>query len=234
MVKKISVLKALNKKIKAAIIFILSLGFYGLQGQTELHIKDADGNIYKTVKIGKQIWMAENLKTTKYNDGTRIPLISNGTVWANFETIGYCWYENDSAKYINPYGALYNWRAINTGKLCPANWHVPTYLDLLTLTNYLGDTVTGGDKLKESGTAHWLGPNNKATNLTGFTALPGGARNFIGSFAGIREQGYWWSSTEVSEGFAWSLILYYTESLVLKSNLLVYKTMGQSVRCLKD
>jgi uncharacterized protein (TIGR02145 family) len=228
------VLKVQYKKLKEVTFILLCLRFSGLLAQTELSVKDIDGNVYKTIKIGKQIWMAENLKTTKYNDGTSIPLVTDSTVWANFEKPGYCWYGNNIANFKTPYGALYNWRAVNTGKLCPANWHVPTYLDLLTLTNYLGDTATGGDKLKESGTAHWLGPNNKATNLTGFTALPGGARNFIGSFAGIREQGYWWSSTEVSEGFAWSLILYYTESLVLKSNLLVYKTMGQSVRCLKD
>jgi uncharacterized protein (TIGR02145 family) len=227
-------LKIRIKKLKVGILIFLSFGLQVIQAQTELSLKDADGNVYKTVKIGKQVWMAENLKTTKYNDGTAIPLVADSLEWTNFERTGYCWYGNNISKFKTPYGALYNWRAVNTGKLCPTDWHVPTYFDLKNLTDYLGDTTTGGGKLKESGTTHWLTPNKGATNNSGFTALPGGGRSFIGSFGGIQEQGYWWSSTEVTEGNAWCLILYCSESMVLKSNLLVYKTMGLSVRCLKN
>jgi len=224
----------LQNKLIFGITLLLGFGLSGIKAQTEPAVKDADGNVYKTVTIGKQVWMAENLKTTKYNDGTVIPLVTDSNVWANFETIGYCWYQNNNVKFKNPYGALYNWRTVSTGKLCPTGWHVPANTDWTILINYLGDSTIAGGKLKESGTKHWSNPNTGATNVTGFTALPGGARNFMGSFSGIGEQGYWWSATEINEGTAWCLIIYYNASLAVKSNLLVYKTMGLSVRCVKD
>lgn len=150
-------------------------------------VADIDGNIYNTIAIGSQIWMKENLRTTKYNDGTSIPLVTNSTEWASI-TLGYCWYNNDPANYKSTYGALYNFLAVcsiyNGGKnICPTGWHVPSYDEWVTLALYLDpnaiqfyntiSSVAGG-KLKESGTDHWQSPNFGATNETGFTALPGG------------------------------------------------------------
>jgi len=110
-------------------------------------ITDIDGNYYTTVTIGTQVWMVENLKTTKYNDGTGIPLVTDNTVWCNLSTPGYCWYNNDETTYKNPYGALYNWHTVHTGKLCPSGWHVPTDSEWITLTSYFGGMNTA-DKLK--------------------------------------------------------------------------------------
>jgi len=138
---------------------------------------DIDGNVYNTITIGTQIWMKENLKTTKYNDGSSIPLVTDNTAWINLSTPGYCWYNNDAATYKSAYGAMYNWYTVNTGKICPPNWHVPTDTQWETLITYLGGKIIAGGKMKETGTAHWTSPNIGATNETGFTALPGGYRH---------------------------------------------------------
>jgi uncharacterized protein (TIGR02145 family) len=122
-------------------------------------VSDIDGNYYKTIQIGSQIWMAENLKTTRYNDGSNIPLVTDNTAWSNLTTPGYCWYNNDAATYKNVYGALYNWYAVNTGKLCPSGWHVPSEYEWTLLVNYLGGVYAAGGKLKETGTTHWYSPN---------------------------------------------------------------------------
>ena len=195
-------------------------------------VSDNDGNTYKTIQIGTQTWMAENLKTTKYNDGTVIPLVTDGTAWAALSTPGYCWYSNDAATYKATYGALYNWYTVNTGKLCPTGWHVPTDAEWTTLTTYLGGESNAGGKLKESGTIHWLSPNTGANNSSGFTTLPGGYRNYNGSFLGIGGDGYWWSSTEYATYIAWYRYMYYYLSNVYRSDF--YKLGGFSVRCLKD
>jgi uncharacterized protein (TIGR02145 family) len=164
---------------------------------TTLPVSDADGNDYKTVAIGAQVWMTENLKTTKYNDGTAIPLVTNHTAWNNLTTDGYCWYSNDATTYKDTYGALYNWYVVQTGKICPTGWHVPTEGEWQTLATYLGGAGIAGRKLKETGTAHWGIYNVSATNETGFTALPGGYRfcDFYETFNDIGLAGYWWSSS---------------------------------------
>jgi uncharacterized protein (TIGR02145 family) len=141
-------------------------------------ITDADGNYYNIVTIGTQTWMAENLETTKYNDGNNIPNISDNVAWSNLTTPGYCWYNNDDSTYKNLYGALYNWYTVNRGKLCPIGWHVPTDAEWTTLTTYLGGESVAGGRLKETGTMHWVSPNVGAINETGFTALPGSCRDF--------------------------------------------------------
>ncbi len=147
-------------------------------------VTDADGNSYKTILIGKQIWMAENLKTTKYNDGTDIPLVTNDSIWSTLTTHAYCWYNNDINN-KNIYGALYNWYVVNTGKLCPTGWHVPTIDEWRILGDpykYTRINISGtyGFELMESGTSHWL--NGSGTNETGFTALPRGPDNQYGSY----------------------------------------------------
>jgi len=194
-------------------------------------ITDNDGNVYNSVTIGTQVWMASNLKTTKYNDGTAIPLVTDGLVWVNLSTPAYCWYDNATAN-KNIYGALYNWYTVNTGKLCPTGWHVPSSAEWTTLTTYLGGTSVAGGKLKETGTSHWFTPNNGATNESGFTALPGGYHSDSGSFYYNVYNGLWWSSTGYSSMTAWGRRLYYNTIDVTSTSY--SQQWGMSVRCLKD
>ena len=194
-------------------------------------VKDYDGNVYGVVTIGTQKWMTENLKTTKYNDGTEIPLVTDSNAWENLSTPGYCWYHNYEAGY-KAFGSLYNWYTVNTGKLCPSGWHVPSDAEWTTLTTYLGGLDVAGGKLKEEGTAHWRTPNTGATNETGFTALPGGLRFDNGTFYEIGNAGFHWSTTEWGSDHAWDCLLRYNYS---PANIIVhYKGMGFSVRCLKN
>jgi uncharacterized protein (TIGR02145 family) len=200
-------------------------------------IKDNDANVYTAVTIGTQVWMIENLKTTKYNDGTSINNVTDSTAWAALTTPAYCWYNNDAATYKATYGALYNWYTVNTGKLYPAGWHVPSDAEWKTLEDYLGGYSVAGGILKEAGTAHWLTPNTGATNQYGFTALPGGSRSDDGSYAGlfysITSLGFWWSSTEVQTIYAAVRIM--SNSNTSTSAQTAYnKPYGFSVRCLRD
>jgi uncharacterized protein (TIGR02145 family) len=160
---------------------------------------DIDGNVYHEVTIGTQTWMVENLKTTRFNDGTPIPLITISlttfpTEWNNLTTPGFCWYKNDSTTYKNPYGALYNWYSVNTGKLAPTGWHVPSYSEWNTLITYLGGNTVAWEKLEDTSTTNWF-MNYGATNETGFSALPGGSCDLYG-FMYFGQAGMWWSSTE--------------------------------------
>jgi uncharacterized protein (TIGR02145 family) len=160
-------------------------------------VTDIEGYTYKTTKIGNQLWMAENLKTTTFSDGTEIPITSDSATWTNLTTPACCWYNNDSLTYSATYGTLYNWFTVNTENICPSGWHVPISEEWNELIDYLGGEFVAGDKLKEVGTAHWKGTNTEATNESGFTALPGGARAYYGSFMNIEMHGGWWSSDEV-------------------------------------
>jgi uncharacterized protein (TIGR02145 family) len=198
-------------------------------------VSDVDGNNYNTVKIGDQIWMAENLKTTKYNDGVLIPNVTG--FWSDYTSGAYCWYNDDENTNKNTYGALYNWLAVNTGKLCPAGWHVPSKEDWMLLAYYLGGPDLAGGKLKESGTAHWESPNTGATNITGFTALPGGMREDASGFGiyfgSMGTTGLWWSSDPPVEGTHQSILL---DSNSGEFSLFdwIYSQSGLSVRCLMD
>jgi uncharacterized protein (TIGR02145 family) len=202
------------------------------------HIADIQGNTYKTVAVGNQVWMAENLKTTEFNDGTAIPLVTDSVAWQTLTTPGYSWYNNDEAAYNHTYGALYNWFVVDLGSnggknLCPAGWHVPSNAEWHTLTEYLGgDTVASG-KLKEAGTEHWATPNTGATNETGFTALPGGMRGGFGSFYSIGYLGSWWSSTSWNQTDC-AIPRYIEYSDIWVDSDIQYKWAGMSVRCLKD
>jgi len=195
-------------------------------------VSDVEGNIYPIVDIGTQTWMGENLKTTKFNDGADIALVINDAEWSNLDTPGYCWYENDKTNYGDTYGALYNWYAVNTGKLCPAGWHVPTDAEWTILTDYLGGENMAGDKIKETGMAHWIRLNLTATNETGFTALPNGFRfPFEYTFSDIGFTANWWSSDFLAQDdkFAW-----YRElgNEFRRDGFL--KEFGLGVRCLRD
>ncbi len=199
-------------------------------------VQDVDGNSYNTTKIGLQRWMAENLRTTKYNDGTSISLVTGGTAWANLTTPGYCYFDNDPGEYSVPYGALYNYYVVaDTSSLnvCPEGWHVPTRAEWDTLTTYLGGLPVAGGKMKETGTFYWDSNNVGATNETDFSGLPGGHRFFGGTFNFIGSFGYWWSSTEsTSNTNALYLLLYYDVEYV--GRFADHKRSGFSVRCLKD
>ena len=196
-------------------------------------ITDVNNNHYRIVQIGTQVWMAENLKTTKFNDGTSIPLVTDNTSWANLTTPGYCWYNNDAVTNKNTYGALYNWYAGASGNLAPAGWHVPTYAEWATLITYLGDFSNAGGKLKETGTIHWLSPNYGATNETGFTALPGGDRIDDGTFADMKKYGNWWNSSEdfFNDGGSQSMAYNNGEVFIY---LEYSKIDGYSVRCIRN
>jgi uncharacterized protein (TIGR02145 family) len=198
-------------------------------------VTDIDGNIYHTVSIGTQVWMVENLKTTKYKDGTAIPLVTANSAWAALTTPGYCWSNNDSATYKSIYGAIYNWYAVNTGKLAPTGWHVPTDSEWSVLTAYLGGDSVAGGKLKEVGTTHWATPNNGATNASGFSALPGGWRGGTsgsGAFYGVGIEGYWWSSTTYNTSNSWMRAMFNNSANVSRTNNINFD--GFSVRCIKN
>ncbi len=192
---------------------------------------DQDGNVYKTVTIGTQTWMAENLRTTMYNDGiTAIPNVPDGEALI---TGAYWNYNNTTVTDdIATYGRLYNWYAVNTGKLAPKGWHVPTDAEWTTLTNYLGDESVAGGKLKETGTIHWAGDNTGATNETGFTALPGGNRSADGTFESFGAFGFYWSATGSDASYASGWDAGYRYSNVYSNGY--DKGFGFSVRCVKD
>jgi uncharacterized protein (TIGR02145 family) len=202
-----------------------------LEIYAELGVDDIDGNHYLAVKIGNQVWMAENLRTTRLNNGSEIPEITENAAWNGMTSPAYCWFFNDSASYAGFCGALYNWYSVGTGNLCPEGWHVPTDTDWTELTNFLGGTSVAGGKMKETGTAHWLAPNNGATNESGFTAIPGGFR-YNGSFWDYGYNANWWSSTENTSTDCWARkIYYYGAFFYADANV---KNIGFSVRCLKN
>jgi uncharacterized protein (TIGR02145 family) len=203
-------------------------------------ISDIAGNTYKTIQIGNQIWMAENLRTTKLNDGTIIPNIKS--IIDGVTTPGYSWYNNDASAYSADYGSYYNWYTVNTGKLCPTGWHVPSDMEWSALSAYLGGGSIASSKLRETGTAHWLNPNTPSTNNTGFTGLPGGFRfgdyddfggNFHDGFEMLGYDGYWWSASgSGSNDYAMIAILYSGDFITGAEQL--RKNNGASVRCVKN
>jgi uncharacterized protein (TIGR02145 family) len=201
------------------------------------NITDKEGNSYKTVYIGTQQWMAENLKVTKYNDGTAIPNITDNTQWSNLTTGAWSYYNNDVANNAK-YGKLYNWYAVSkisngNKNVCPTGWHVPTDAEWTVLTDYLGGASVAGGKMKEVGTTSWNSPNTDATNTSLFSALPGGYRGGYGYNYDIGGGGYWWSSSEGSTSDAWSRYLGYSDGNA-ERGFGFEKRGGFSVRCLRD
>ncbi len=165
--------------------------------------------------------MAENLKTTRLNDGTPITYVPDDSVWTRTDSPAYCiWYNGF-------YGAIYNFYTVETEKLCPAGWHVPSSDDLAILTEYLGGKEVAGGKLKETGTDHWLNPNTGATNSSGFTALPGGYRPMGGGFWGVGGWGRWWKNNSGN-----IFTLNYAEGTI--GGMSCMHNCGMTVRCIKD
>ncbi len=200
-------------------------------------ISDVDGNNYKTVYIGTQQWMAENLKVSKYSDGTTIPNITDNSQWENNTTGAWAYYNNDAANNAK-YGKLYNWYALSpttngNKNVCPSGWHVPTDAEWFVLTEYLGGVPVAGGKMKEVGTTSWGSENTKSTNSSLFTGLPGGYLEYYGGYCKeIGNYGFWWSSLENSAFYVWVRSLGYSEGTAYRNSM--SKSSGYSVRCLRD
>ena len=198
---------------------------------------DQDGNTYKTITIGTQTWMAENLRTTKYRNGDAIPSVSDMSAWNSLSTGAQCTYENtDVLDLIATYGRLYNWYAVSDSRnIAPTGWHVPTDAEWATLINALGGYATAGASLKEAGTSHWSTPS-AGTNASGFTALPGGFRSVSGEgFLKRSFYGVWWSATSYvyDDSYAIDHILDNESNEVVRGEE-GFKRDGFSVRLIKD
>jgi len=192
-------------------------------------VTDIDGNEYATIQIGTQVWMAENLRTSKYCNGDPIPNAADNTQWSNLTTGAWAHYDNDS-QYEELYGKLYNWyAAADTRNICPCGWHVPTDAEWTVLSDYLGGEDVAGTKMKT--TIGW-NENGNGTNESGFSGLPGGVRGFSGTFYDVGDFGYWWSSLENTTGDAWYRVLgYFADDLARDK---IFMSNGFSVRCLRD
>lgn len=235
------------KKVGASIRCLLD----GVNPANPGTVTDIDGNVYTTVKIGTQVWMAENLKVEHYNDGTDIPIITDDALWAAdiagamcyysgaiyVLSDGYCYYDNDEATYKNPYGALYNRLAVDSahgivyferGGVQEAGWRIPSIADLEALALFLGDEATAGAFLKEIGLAHWYDPNTGATNLAGFTALPAGTRDNLGSFVELGIKNYLWNTDALKASY-----LNY-DDIIFNIGVAFASTYGFSIRCVRD
>jgi uncharacterized protein (TIGR02145 family) len=193
--------------------------------------KDADGNVYRTIQIGSQLWMAENLRATHYRNGDVIPNVSGASATWNTLVTGACYTYVTTADDM-AYGKLYNWNAVHDSRnIAPKGWHIPSDAEWVTLANTLGGINVAGGKLKETGTIHWLAPNSGATNEASFTALPGGL--YPGSaMSDFRLGGYFFTTTSLSDQYAVSYHLSYGDSKTDKYTTLKY--LGASVRCVKD
>jgi uncharacterized protein (TIGR02145 family) len=229
-------------------LLVITGGYEPVSADTNTgSVTDIDGNVYQTVKIGNQVWTVENLRTTKYNDGSTIPQVTDGAAWQNLHTPGYCWYAND-IKNKSKYGALYNWFAVDTKKLVPKGWHVPSDAEWATLQNYLiangynWDGTTTDDKIAKSmaAKADWktypdagtIGKDLTTNNKSGFSALPGGFRRYYGFFSYIGHGGYWWSATELDASSACYRNLFCDLDLLYRD--CDDKSCGFSVRLLRD
>jgi uncharacterized protein (TIGR02145 family) len=199
-------------------------------------VTDCDGNSYKTLKIGNQIWMAENLRTTRYSNGDAIPEVTADADWAGLSTGAYCWYNNDVANKTK-FGALYNWYSVQDSRnIAPSGWHIPTDADWTILETYLGGGSVAGGKMKSS--SIWKSPNTGGDNSSGFTALPGGYRNGVyGTCEQMSILTYWWSATGsdlVIMGLrnAWFRVVSYDYTALSRATINVRS--GFSLRCIKD
>ena len=198
---------------------------------TTVTVTDIDGNTYNTVQIGNQVWMSENLKTSRYRNGGSIPNVTGNTAWGILTTGAWSYYNNDVSNNAI-YGKLYNWYTTLGDTLCPTGWGVPTDTEWSTLTTYLGGESVAGGKMKTIGNAYWNDPNTGAINSSGFSVRPGGYRISDGSFVSIRFVAFFWSATEFDDYGAWSRYLSTSFGNVSRSTS--SKSVGASVRCLRD
>ena len=219
-------------------IIILMLGS-GCKKEIEVPptVSDVDGNMYTTIVIGKQAWLVENLKTTRYRNGDIIPNVVDSVEWKNIRTGAQCYYNNDqSNSYI--YGSLYNWYVVNDPrKICPEGWHVPSDAEWAALTTSLGGLAVSGGKMKQEGITLWNTPNTGATNQSGFTALPSGRRRATefmthADYEFLGNAGRWWSSSQHDTETAWTRAMHFDDMAVERSTRA--KVYGLAIRCIKD
>lgn len=232
------------KNVFLAIISLVVIGCSKEEAAVDvpLVVTDVDGNVYTTTTIGKQTWSIENLKVSKYSDGTIIPQVNDPAQWFSLTTGAWCYYSKNAA-FGAEFGKLYNWYAIagihdaaslndaaTRKKIIPVGYHIPTDGEWTILSNNLGSSA--GGKMKEAGTVHWADTSPETTNSSFFTGLPGGIRISNGTFYFIGEYGYWWSSTSIDSDVAWNRSLGYNSNFVCRS----YddKNYGFSVRFIKD
>jgi uncharacterized protein (TIGR02145 family) len=208
----------------------------GANAQTnEEIVKDIDGNVYHTVTIGNQTWLKENLRTTHYRNGDKIPTTIPSTKdISNEKEAKYQWaYKNDESL-VATSGRLYTMFVVSDERnICPVGWHIPSEKEWDTLVEYLGGIVVAGGKMKEKGTVHWAEPNKGATNESGFTALPAGGRDIDGTFSDYNRYCSWWYATPASSGACYTFILF-DETNTFKTYIYQSKYFGFSVRCIKD
>jgi len=223
------------KYLHLVYVLLLIFGVRVLQSQETSTVTDIDNNVYQTVKIGNQWWMAENLIVSKYRNGDPVPQVTDDSEWSRLTAGGWAYYENDSSN-DDKYGKLYNWFAVDDSRgLCPEGWRIPDDKSWLTLVQYLGENA--GGKMKATRTdpephPRWEFPNVNATNESGFSGLAGGYRFFGGDFSLIGDSGFWWSSSEDGPTRAAYHYLYaYNGKVDGATNV---KQSGFSVRCLKD
>ncbi len=191
-----------------------------------------NGTATPVLTICCQSWMTKNLDVASYRNGDPIPLVTDPVAWAALTTGAYCYYNNDPSNNAS-YGKLYNWYAVNDPRgLAPEGWHIPTDFEWTTLENCLGGASVAGGYMKVTGTTYWTSPNFGADNSSGWAGLPGGLRNFSGTFISVGNSGRWWSSIEASTATGFFRLLEYTNGIIQRvSNT---KTHGFSVRCLRD
>jgi uncharacterized protein (TIGR02145 family) len=224
----------MNHVIKISGIILLIILNQSCQKEEENVIKDVDGNVYTTVTIGKQVWVVENLKVTRYSNGDLIGTTTPATLDITGEsTPKYQWAYDGNESNVATYGRLYTWYAATDSRnICPTGWHVPSLKEWLTLRDTLGGDAVAGGKLKEKGTNHWLSPNTGATNETGFTALPGGLK-VLGQFDGIGLSGNLWSSS-LEPNYSNPYFMMISNSYSWFFNLDDLHKLSLAVRCLKD
>lgn len=210
---------------------------YFTEGQPPVYdsVADIDGNVYRTVAIGAQIWMAENLRTSRYNNGDTINTTEDPLKDINpEEDPKYLWAYDGDSSYVPTYGYLYTWYVVNDDRgLCPAGWHVASDDEWTTLETYLGGREVAAGPLKETGYDHWAEPNAGATNSSGFTAIPGGGRVINGVYFLLGTVGGWWTSSEQNPEAGWTRGIGYETGAVNRATN-IDKKYGWSVRCVKD
>lgn len=220
------------KKTPLKLSFYLLIFSILISCNKEEFVSDIDGNSYKIIKIGKQTWMAENLKTTKFNDGEPIQNILENTNWKNIKKAAYSVYNNNET-IQNEYGCLYNHYCIENSKnIAPKGWRIPTEQDIRILEQYLNSSTKTGLYLKEKGNQHWLTSDNPGDKSCGFNALPGGYRDEEGNFYMLKSNGYFWTENASVELYHWSDRMFQALADVRRDS--IYKQFGFSIRCIKD
>ena len=227
-----------NSVIKSVSINVIYNGINDANFNPDLTygtMSDIDGNSYQTITIGNQVWMAENLRTTKFRNGELIANVTTNSEWVALRSSAYASYENqEDIDAIATNGLLYNWFAVSDNQnIAPEGWHVATQSEWEALINTLGGGGIAGGKIKEAGNSHWNSPNSGATNNSGFTALPSGRREYTdGSFINSGYNGFWWTSSAYNPDYSWYFQLNYDTENIIAANF--HKQYGFAVRCVKD